>query len=49
MVPTTTSALLFSYGRDPAMNHRGMWVVVVAVVLGVVALQLVRLVDDVSR
>jgi hypothetical protein len=49
MVPTATSALLFSYGRVPAMNHGGVRVVVVAIVLGVVALQLARLVDDALR
>jgi hypothetical protein len=45
VVPTTTSALLFSYGRVPAMNHLSLWVAVGAVVLGAALLQLVRLAE----
>jgi hypothetical protein len=49
MAPTTTSALLFSYGRVPAMNHGGVWMLVGATVVGMVALQLARLVEDALR
>jgi hypothetical protein len=45
VVPSTTSALLYSYGRATAIQHLSVWVVIVAVVLLAALLQLVRLAE----
>jgi hypothetical protein len=44
-MPSPTSALLFSYGRVPAMNHLSVWVAVIAAILIAALWQLVRLAE----
>ena len=38
---STTSALLFSYGRAPAIDDGELWVAIAAIVLAAALLQLV--------